>query len=154
MACSDLLLFDPPGSGSLVSEARVTLLAVCAIPPVRIALWLFGLRPLLTRLDRCGGGQHMAQPFAAARARRVHRLAARAARVWPGTSCLVVALLTGWLLGREGFTARLCLGVRPSPGGIDAHAWVEVSGVALGTPSSQGFAPLPVPRRVWPEETP
>jgi hypothetical protein len=153
MACSDLLLVDPPGPGSLVCDTRVTLLAVCTIPPVRVALALFGLRPLLARLDRSCGGACVAQPFAAARARRVHRLAARAGRVWPGTSCLVVALITSWLLRREGFTAKLRLGVRPSPDGIDAHAWVECAGVALGAPSREGFAPLLTPRLEWPEGT-
>jgi hypothetical protein len=153
MACSDLLLVDSPGTGSLVCDARITLLTVCTIPPLRVALALFGLRPLLARLDRSCRGACVARPLTAARARRVHRLAARAGRVWPGTSCLVVALITGWLLRREGFNAKLRLGVRPSPDGIDAHAWVECAGVALGAPSREGFAPLPAPHLEWPEGT-
>jgi hypothetical protein len=153
MVCFNLLLVDRPGPGSLIHDGRVTLLAVCTIPPVRVALALFGLRPLLARLDRDCGGERVAHPSAATRARRVHRLVARAGRVWPGTSCLPVALITGWLLRREGFTPKLRLGVRPSPDGIDAHAWVDCAGVALGEPSREGFAPLPAPRLEWPKRT-
>jgi hypothetical protein len=153
MACSNLLLDDPRGPGSLVRDGRVTLLAVFTIPPLRVALALFGLRPLLARLDRDCGGECVAQRLAAARARRVHRLVARAGRVWPGTSCLPVALITGWLLRREGFTTNLRLGVRPSPDGIDAHAWIECAGVAVGAPSPESFAPLPAPRLKRPEGT-
>jgi hypothetical protein len=44
------------------------------------------------------------------------------------SSCLTRSLLLVWLLGRRGAASDLRIGVRPAPGGIDAHAWVEHEG--------------------------
>jgi len=44
------------------------------------------------------------------------------------STCLTRSLLLVWLLGRRGMAGELRIGVRPVPGGIDAHAWVEHEG--------------------------
>ena len=47
-------------------------------------------------------------------------------------TCLRQALLVHWLLRRRGFSPELKLGVRKQADAFDAHAWVELQGVALG----------------------
>ncbi len=50
------------------------------------------------------------------------------------TTCLRQALLLQWLLRRRGLAAELRIGVRKQDAALDAHAWVELDGVALGEP--------------------
>ena len=47
-------------------------------------------------------------------------------------SCLRQSLLVYFLLRRKGFGPALTLGVRRQSTILDAHAWVELGGVALG----------------------
>jgi hypothetical protein len=68
------------------------------------------------------------------RARRVAWIVRGVSRRVPGTRCLVRSLATLAMLRREGLAADLRLGVRRSREGIEAHAWVEVEGDALGEP--------------------
>src|SRR5215831_20124906 len=49
-------------------------------------------------------------------------------------SCLAKSLTLWWLLGRQGITSRLRIGVRKENGKLEAHAWVEREGVALNEP--------------------
>lgn len=64
------------------------------------------------------------------------RLAALAAiagrRGLLSATCLRQALLVDWLLHRRGLNPILQLGVRKRDDKFDAHAWVELEGVALG----------------------
>ncbi len=64
------------------------------------------------------------------------RLAALAAiagrRGLMSATCLRQALLLDWLLRRRGLQPTLQLGVRKRDGKFDAHAWVELEGIALG----------------------
>jgi hypothetical protein len=47
-------------------------------------------------------------------------------------NCLVQALAARTLLQRAGYDARLRIGVaKPPDAGFQAHAWVELSGVAV-----------------------
>lgn len=60
------------------------------------------------------------------------------------TECLPRAVVLWTLLQRDGFDAEVKLGVRQGPRGFEAHAWVELEGVALG----QAVEPVPfVPLR-------
>lgn len=65
---------------------------------------------------------------------------------WP-TTCLRQALALWWLLRRRGHAAQLKIGVirRDSP--FQAHAWVELDGVALDpeVPAGAVFPPLAEP---------
>ncbi len=55
---------------------------------------------------------------------------AAATRLPFAVTCLHRALVTWWLVRREGADAKLRIGAR-TDGGFAAHAWVECSGVAL-----------------------
>ena len=69
-----------------------------------------------------------------------HRLAELAAiagnhGLYPIT-CLRQALLVQWLLRRRGLASQLRIGaLKTDTGTLDAHAWVELDGVALGQPN-------------------
>jgi hypothetical protein len=47
-------------------------------------------------------------------------------------NCLSRSLALYWVLSRRGIPAELRLGVRTITGRFEAHAWVEIDGVALG----------------------
>ncbi|MEO7918525.1 MAG: lasso peptide biosynthesis B2 protein [Thermoanaerobaculia bacterium] len=66
------------------------------------------------------------------RAERIVEIVHGVARRIPGSRCLDRSLAAVLLLRREGFDARLVIGVRkPGLTSVDAHAWVELDGVAL-----------------------
>jgi transglutaminase superfamily protein len=52
-------------------------------------------------------------------------------------SCLVKSLTLWWLLGRQGITSELRVGVRKEGGNLEAHAWVERNGIALNEPEER-----------------
>jgi hypothetical protein len=79
-----------------------------------------------------------------AEAERVAYLVRVAARyhIWP-TRCLHRALVGQWLLRRQGIDVDLRIGVRREGQILEAHAWLEYQGEALGLDGDrQGFAPL------------
>lgn len=49
-------------------------------------------------------------------------------------SCLIKSLVLWWLLGKQGITSQLRVGVRKEGGNLEAHAWVEREGIALNEP--------------------
>ena len=57
-------------------------------------------------------------------------------------TCLRQALVVEWWLRRRGLPASLCIGARKHDDGrLDAHAWVELGGVALAQ-ADLGHAPF------------
>jgi len=50
-------------------------------------------------------------------------------------TCLPRSCALFWLLAWHGFNPRICFGVQIREHGIEAHAWVELDGVALGEPA-------------------
>lgn len=52
-------------------------------------------------------------------------------------SCLIKSLTLWWLLGRQGVTSELRVGVRKEGGNLEAHAWVEREGIALNEPEER-----------------
>ena len=68
--------------------------------------------------------------------RRALALRRAGARI-PGVHCLARALaLQGWMK-RHGLQARLAIGVRRGPGGIECHAWVTHDTTPLGDTPEQ-----------------
>jgi hypothetical protein len=66
------------------------------------------------------------------RAREIARVVAMAARHTPtANTCLHRSLTLWWVLGRRGLESHLKMGARLSDGALDAHAWVEHSGVVI-----------------------
>jgi hypothetical protein len=49
-------------------------------------------------------------------------------------SCLAKSLTIWWLLGRQGITSHLRIGIRKEGEKFEAHAWVEREGTALNEP--------------------
>jgi hypothetical protein len=54
-------------------------------------------------------------------------------------SCLAKSLTLWWLLGRQGITSRLRIGIRKENGKLEAHAWVEREGIALNEPEEHHY---------------
>jgi hypothetical protein len=52
-------------------------------------------------------------------------------------SCLVKSLTLWWLLGRQGISSQLRVGIRKEAGNLEAHAWVEREGIALNEPEER-----------------
>ena len=73
----------------------------------------------------------------------VARLVEIAARRVPGARCLPVAVVTAWLLAREGTPATLRIGVARHADGLTAHAWLECRGLPLlDATGSGGYTPI------------
>ena len=58
--------------------------------------------------------------------------------------CLEQSLVLRWLLQRQGIDARIVFGARKEDEQMQAHAWVEVNGLALSEDNGvyQDFSPL------------
>ncbi len=80
--------------------------------------------------------QRPCTPEALQDAERLAELAAIAGRhgAWANT-CLRQALAVQWWLRRDGLPAQLRIGARKQGDVVDAHAWVELEGVALAQPN-------------------
>lgn len=75
---------------------------------------------------------------------RLVRIAAQ--RGWYRFKCLDQSLVLRWLLRRQGIDARIVFGARKEDEQMQAHAWVEVDGVAIGEDDgvNHRFSPLEV----------
>jgi hypothetical protein len=116
-------------------ERWLLLQAWVSLPPIGVALRVFGLRRLWAALGvgdrgRAGAGPDGAQ--ALGRARDTARLVQHAARFSPfRATCLTRSLVLWWLLGRQGIPSDLRIGVAKEATRFQAHAWVEYRGVVL-----------------------
>jgi hypothetical protein len=143
------------------SERRLFAKALLLLPLIDLGLRLGGFRRCqlaLARFSPVNGADlpdraeaMMLQARAAARMVRV------AARYGPyRATCLQQALTLWWLLRRQGIASDLCFGARKEADQVEAHAWVELQGVALGEAEDihQRFAPFDraiVPMEVRPK---
>jgi transglutaminase superfamily protein len=53
------------------------------------------------------------------------------------STCLAKSLTLWWLLGIQGITSQLRIGVRKENQKLEAHAWVERDGLALNEPEER-----------------
>jgi hypothetical protein len=61
----------------------------------------------------------------------------------PGAQCLAVALVTAWLLARQGTPVTLRIGVARRADRLTAHAWLELhSRPLLDASQSDGYTPI------------
>ena len=104
-------------------ERRTLAAAWLLLLIVPVLLRVLPLRRLLT-LTRPRGGPHLPP-------QRVARLVELAARRVPSARCLPVAIVTAWLLARQGTPATLRIGVARRAARLTAHAWLECGGVPL-----------------------
>jgi hypothetical protein len=128
------------------AEARLLLEAALLLPLTRVALRYLGLRRWQATLARFSSSppcsfQVRDDGYSRLAARSV---AAAAARVAPGDTCLAQALVLWWLLRRRGLDGGLRIGVRKNGEQLAAHAWIEYRGFNLGPrpQASETFVPF------------
>lgn len=122
--------------------------AFLALPLVALGLRWWGFGRIQARLHQ---GAALARHSSALKsdldqARATARLVTAAARYSPfRPTCLPQSLVLWWLLRRQGLAGELRIGVRPEPGRLEAHAWVEFQGQPLndGADVARRFAPFP-----------
>jgi hypothetical protein len=120
-------------------RARVVFLRAAALLPLISASLHFRgfrrthatLQKRVSSLKAVSAAQSMGVALLAA---RMVRAAARHGFGHP--TCLEESLALWWLLGRQGISSALRIGVRKSGGRFEAHAWVEFEGVALNEPEA------------------
>lgn len=116
------------------AERKIVVLSSAALLCTRAGLFVFGFRrwqELLRGLHR-NAPQHPGPGRAVDRARHVERLQKAAERhLFFRPSCLEHSLVLQWMLGRQRISGALKFGARKQNTGFEAHAWVEVDGVAL-----------------------
>ena len=110
---------------------------MAGLPLIAALLRLIGVVRTRRLLEWCSRAAGSRTPAAAEllKAGRLAALAEIAGRRGPATvTCLRQALLVYWRLRRRGFSPQLKIGVRKQEQAFDAHAWVELEGVALNQP--------------------
>lgn len=115
---------------------RRTLLSLGAmLPLVASSLRVLGFDRTRRLLERGARREARAADAAdLAAGMRLAALAEVAGRASPlKAACLPQAFLVCWLLRRRGLDPKLEIGVQRRGEAIDAHAWVELDGVALAT---------------------
>ena len=102
--------------------------AMALLPTVRLVLRV----ATIARLQSLGGrAAHRASPnrLSPEAMARLVRIAAERGVV--RANCLEQSLVLQWLLQRQGIDARISFGARKADKKVEAHAWVECSGLAL-----------------------
>ena len=111
--------------------------ALATLPLVSLSLRLRGFQPTRTALQKTLSPS-IAQMGADSAGGRVsltaHMVEAADRHGLVRTSCLAKSLTLWWLLGEQGISARLRIGIRKENGKLEAHAWVEREGIALNEP--------------------
>ena len=122
------------------ADKRALLALTLLLPVVDISLRTAGLKRTQTWLRRFGGNRKMlTPPYVDVELACAHRLAELAAiagakGAYP-IACLRQALLVQCLLLRRGLPAQLRIGaLKNADGTPNAHAWVELEGIALAQP--------------------
>lgn len=133
----------PPGERWLLLEL------MGGLPVLSALLRVFGVvrtRRWLERISR-NAAPRTAESDDLDSAQRLAQLADIAGRRGAITAtCLRQSLLVYWLLRRRGLAPELKIGVRKEQSAFDAHAWVELRGVALG---QTNLVHSPFPDRDW-----
>lgn len=126
-------------------QRRQLLLLSMALPATGGLIRLFGFKCAAHFCDRLAGRAPL-RPTSAqdlGEAESLARLAGIAGRRGPvSVSCLRQALVVRAWLRRRGLDAQLKIGVRRQNEAMDAHAWVELTGVALAQ-AELGHLPFP-----------
>jgi len=113
--------------------------AVLLLPLITLSIKLRGFGQTQQLLQRfLHSDPNVAQAEAIeSRVALTSRMVLAAARYSPiSSTCLERSLSIWWLLGRQGISTQLRIGVRKAAEKFQAHAWVERDGVAIGEPES------------------
>jgi hypothetical protein len=112
--------------------------AAALLPLISLSLRLRGFRKTQAFLQRFLPQSNDTMDISVpARAKLTIRMVRAAVRHSAGhPTCLEESLALWWMLGRQGITSGLRIGVRKRDEKFEAHAWVEREGVALNEPES------------------
>jgi Transglutaminase-like superfamily len=128
------------------AERSVARSAAAGLARTWFGLRAFGFSRWQRMLERRISQHKTMSPCApAVSANRIAQLLEAAAHsLFLPTNCLERSLALWSLLQRRGFPVELRLGARKQAGTFEAHAWVELNGVALNNPADEqrGFAPF------------
>lgn len=117
-----------------VHEKFIALGLLLALPALHASLRIAGYVRTKQCIDRLTGGRSKREPNGAElkRAERLAQLAMLAGRRGLiEVACLGQSLLVYGLLRARGLSPDLAIGTRRKGEALDAHAWVELAGIAL-----------------------
>lgn len=129
-------------------ERRVILEGIVLIAALRLAVRMGGVRrvqQLLERRWQRRPSDDAAIDVVRQRALAISRLVDAASRHSVTNTCLHRSLALWWLLARRGIASEVRIGTRRLHGRFEAHAWVELAGVALNDRGEPGYAALSWP---------
>jgi Transglutaminase-like superfamily len=130
--------------------------AAAALPATWIAMRVAGFSICNAALTRplsapSPTGANVVDTISAAQ--RVARLEAATARaLFLRSTCLEQSLVLCWMLRRRGMSPVLRVGARKDADRLEAHAWVEIDGIALGDDAGQHAHFVPFERDGVPVE--
>ncbi len=116
---------------------KLFLRALVLLPLVTLSLRWRGFRVTQTALQRflsIGSPESADRPADKNTAVTAHMVNAADRHGLVHPSCLAKSLTLWWLLGRQGISSHLRIGIRKENERFEAHAWVEHKGVALNEP--------------------
>lgn len=125
---------------ALERPARALFLRAAALLPlISLSLRLRGFRKTQAFLQKfLSLPSHPADTSASGSAQLTVRMVRAAVRNSLGhPTCLEESLALWWLLGRQGISSDLRVGVRKDGEKFEAHAWVERAGIALNEPEAR-----------------
>lgn len=125
---------------ALERPARALFLRAAALLPlISLSLRLRGFRKTQAFLQKfLSFPSHPADTSASSSAQLTVRMVRAAVRNSLGhPTCLEESLALWWLLGRQGISSDLRVGVRKDGEKFEAHAWVERAGIALNEPEAR-----------------
>jgi transglutaminase superfamily protein len=133
--------------GALTWSERVVIVqAALLIAGLRAALRVCGVRRVQKGLAAFVSSMSDVTDADRERGLAMSRLVDVAARHTVRNTCLHRSLALWWLLGRRGVPSRIRIGTRRRRRRrFEAHAWVEIGGVAINDRGEPGYAAL-----VWP----
>ncbi len=125
-------------------ERRLLVHALLSLAVTSFGLRLLGFRRWQSVLGRLSVNRHLAPADQLKDAQRMARIVDTAARhSLKLPSCLEQSLVLWWLLHRQGIAAELRIGARKETNRFEAHAWVELEGVAFNDGNiHRHFVPL------------
>jgi transglutaminase superfamily protein len=128
-------------------EKRIVLPAATGLACTRVGLAIFGFRRWQKFLEWHAGpkaGRATRAEQGIESARRIAKLQAAVERhFFFRPQCLEHSLVLRWMLQRHGIAANLRFGARKEEARFEAHAWVEVGGVATDELNGYGMGFVP-----------
>jgi hypothetical protein len=124
---------------ALEREARgIFLRAAVLLPLISLSLRVRGFRKTQASLQKhLSSPKNSSRTFEPGSADLTVRMVRAAVRHSIGhPTCLEESLALWWLLGRQGISSELRIGVRKHDEKFEAHAWVEREGMAVNEPQA------------------